>query len=89
VRLESSRFQSQPWGLDGGGSAKGSTILLNGEVLTRGTVTLEPGDIVELQTPGGGGYGLPSARSPEMVRRDLAEGRITPAFARTHYGETA
>lgn len=87
VRVESSRWQSQPWGLEGGGTALGSRILLNGQDLNRETVSLNPGDIIELQTPGGGGFGAPSGRPAESVRRDLAEGRITPDFARTHYGE--
>ncbi|MEP7247106.1 MAG: hydantoinase B/oxoprolinase family protein [Gammaproteobacteria bacterium] len=34
---------------------------------------------------GGGGYGPPSERSIEAVRRDLAEGYITAAHARQHY----
>lgn len=40
---------------------------------------------VMLGLPGGAGYGRPAERSPELVRRDLALGYITPDFARRHY----
>ena len=31
---------------------------------------LRPGDWIEVQTPGGGGYGNPAERDPELVARD-------------------
>jgi N-methylhydantoinase B len=33
---------------------------------------------VRLETPGGGGWGAPTARDPEAVSRDLALGYVTP-----------
>ena len=47
---------------------------------------LESGDIVELATAGGGGWGDPKARRREAVARDVSEGLVTPDFARTEYG---
>jgi N-methylhydantoinase B len=47
---------------------------------------LENGDVVSIQTPGGGGYGDPAERSVERVVRDLRLGRITPARAQETYG---
>jgi N-methylhydantoinase B len=41
------------------------------------TVTLEPGDTIMSFGSGGGGYGPPSERDPERVRRDVAEGWVT------------
>jgi N-methylhydantoinase B len=38
---------------------------------------LRPGDGVTLRTPGGGGYGPPSARAAEARARDLANGYIS------------
>ena len=35
---------------------------------------LMPGDRVEVLTPGGGGYGDPFERDPELVRRDVRRG---------------
>lgn len=89
LRVESSRWHSQPWGLDGGGPAAGSQILLNGKPLGQETVVLQPADIIEICTPGGGGYGDPRTRLPEEIRRDLIEGRITQTFVRKYYGEIA
>lgn len=51
-----------------------------------GTVQLKAGQIVELVTPGGGGYGVPSGRSVDGIERDLREGRITADFAERIYG---
>ncbi|WP_426956632.1 hydantoinase B/oxoprolinase family protein [Muricoccus radiodurans] len=41
-------------------------------------IPLRPGDRVEVLTPGGGGYGAPSARDPALVARDVARGYYTP-----------
>jgi N-methylhydantoinase B len=35
---------------------------------------------------GGGGYGDPYARDPELVLEDVIEGRVTPEHARAAYG---
>jgi N-methylhydantoinase A len=51
------------------------------EVPPCGGVVLEPGETLVSTCCGGGGYGPPAARDPTLVRRDLAEGWITPARA--------
>ncbi|MEI4488555.1 hydantoinase B/oxoprolinase family protein [Frigidibacter sp. MR17.14] len=86
VGVEASRTGSDPWGLEGGGSATRSIIRLNGVVLDARSTPLRKGDLVEVVTPGGGGYGAPSGRSAADVQRDLTEGRISAAFAREAYG---
>ncbi len=48
--------------------------------------TLQPGDRLTIRLAGGGGYGAPSARGPEALRRDLAEGYVTPEGAARDYG---
>ncbi|MBN3846241.1 hydantoinase B/oxoprolinase family protein [Paraburkholderia sp. Ac-20342] len=87
INVETSRLGSQPWGLEGGGAAQGSSCSVNGAPLAGKTTPLKRGDIVEILTPGGGGYGPPQARKPEDLRRDLVEQRISDAFARREYGE--
>ena len=47
---------------------------------------LEPGDWVQVRTPGGGGYGEPAARDPALIARDLKRGYITPEQAEADYG---
>jgi N-methylhydantoinase B len=39
-----------------------------------------------LDTPGGGGYGNPLEREPEMVERDVMEGYISLEKAKEDYG---
>jgi N-methylhydantoinase B/oxoprolinase/acetone carboxylase alpha subunit len=45
---------------------------------------LDKGDRVRVQTPGGGGYGDPKLRRD--VAADVANGKVSPAAAREHYG---
>jgi N-methylhydantoinase B len=47
---------------------------------------LEPGDVVVMETSGGGGFGDPLDRDPALVVADLAEGYVTPAAAESVYG---
>jgi N-methylhydantoinase B len=49
-------------------------------------IPLHPGDVVCLRTAGGGGYGPPSERDPQLVRRDVDDGYITEAEASELYG---
>jgi N-methylhydantoinase B len=51
-------------------------------------VSLAPGDVVSVITPGSGGYGPPSERDRRLVEADLLEGKVTPAGARA-YGHSA
>jgi N-methylhydantoinase B len=39
--------------------------------------TLQPGDLVEIRLPGGGGYGPPADRDPGLRAQDLREGYVT------------
>jgi len=61
-------------------------VLGNGaQAFGHGNGRLRPGEIVEIVTPGAGGYGPPAARDPAAVRRDIAEGRIDEATAAKVY----
>lgn len=44
------------------------------------------GDTITVRTPGGGGYGDPWQRDPDLVRRDVARGYLTAAAAEQDYG---
>ena len=65
-------------------SGRGRLETLDYKGLT--TTELHPGDVVCLRTPGGGGYGPPSERDPQLVRRDVDDGYITEAEASELYG---
>ena len=44
------------------------------------------GDVLSIQTAGGGGYGDPKKRSPESIQRDIEDGKISIERAREVYG---
>jgi N-methylhydantoinase B/oxoprolinase/acetone carboxylase alpha subunit len=39
------------------------------------TIRLSPGDAIQIETPGGGGYGPSEKRSVNLMRKDLLEGK--------------
>jgi N-methylhydantoinase B len=47
---------------------------------------MKPGDVVTIDAPGGGGYGNPLERDPEMVASDVMEEYVSLESARTDYG---
>jgi N-methylhydantoinase B len=50
-----------PSGVEGGAPGAPGRNLLNGrELPAKGTVDLEPGDVLRIETPGGGGWGRPA-----------------------------
>jgi N-methylhydantoinase B len=70
-----------PWGLLGGedGAPFRVTLRSNGgerEVSGKQTLTLRRGDLVLVQTCGGGGYGPPAEREPERTAADRREGYL-------------
>lgn len=90
LSLHASRFQSQPWGLAGGLAAGGSSADFgDGRTSFVGSIPLVAGQVVEIVTPGGGGYGDPAGRSADAVARDIAEQRISAAYAERIYGRAA
>jgi N-methylhydantoinase B len=53
-----SRLAVPPEGIFGGDAGAAGSFTVNGEpVRTQSRVTLQPGDVVRLDLPGGGGYG--------------------------------
>ncbi|TVS09117.1 MAG: hydantoinase B/oxoprolinase family protein [Gammaproteobacteria bacterium] len=60
VSLLTERRRHAPWGLDGGESGRPGADRLNGEPLPgKASFRVEAGDVLTLETPGGGGYGKP------------------------------
>jgi N-methylhydantoinase B len=49
-------------------------------------IALEPGDRVEVTTPGGGGYGPPAERAPAAIAHDIAMGYYSEAEAKARFG---
>ncbi|HLI10328.1 MAG TPA: hydantoinase B/oxoprolinase family protein [Alphaproteobacteria bacterium] len=51
-----------------------------------GGFRMSAGDVIVLQSAGGGGYGDPLERMPEAVAEDVREGYVEAAHARARYG---
>jgi N-methylhydantoinase B len=91
LQLRSGRSKQRPWGFAGGEQGTSCRNILNPgtpqERTLKGLETMHvPGDTVYLHvTPGAGGYGPPSEREPELVARDVLDGKISVKRARDVY----
>lgn len=82
----SDRFRLAPDGLFGGESGgRAQTLLKRGdefkELPSKGSFALQKGDILMIQTGGGGGYGNPAERAPENIAQDVAQAFVTAKAA--------
>jgi N-methylhydantoinase B len=90
--FRSERHRSSPWGLFGGrpGAPCRTTIVRQDgstEVVpTRRILTLETGDVLVIETGGGGGYGDPLRRPPGRVLADVLDRKVSREAARSEYG---
>jgi N-methylhydantoinase B len=50
------------------------------------TLTMDPGDVLHIHSPGGGGRGDPLDREPERVALDVARGYVSTEAALREYG---
>lgn len=82
----------RPWGTLGGLSAETSNFIINpgtpGERILGNTdiALAEPGDVIHIHSPGGGGRGSPLEREPERVLCDVERGYVSQAMAKARYG---
>ncbi len=80
------------YGLNGGKAGTPFCVTVDAEGNAHdlgGLVDGEPvraGQIVRVVTTGGGGWGNPLEREPELVQRDVTEGKVSVAAARDDYG---
>jgi N-methylhydantoinase B len=74
-------------GLLGGLPGALGEVWINGVKIERfPPFEFKPGDVCVLKVPGAGGFGVPSQREPELVRRDIEMGFVTPKAAQEIYG---
>jgi N-methylhydantoinase B len=80
------KFAAQ--GRDGGKpGCKGLARMGSGPALPdKGMHVVKTGDSLLLQLPGGGGFGNPAKRRPELLQADIDAGLVSPEAAHTHYG---
>jgi len=88
----SDRAKFAPWGLFGGEDAAPARYVVDPgtegerEVASKSTTLLDPSQVASIQTPGGGGYGDPLERDPELVLQDVVNGKVSAEKARSVYG---
>ena len=86
------RFVFSPWGASGGRPGAKARVVVNpgtNREVELGKLDLfhpEPGDVVTILTPGGGGYGDPLERPPDLVGADVRFGYVSEEAARRDYG---
>ena len=81
------RTRFPPWGLfEGQAGQRARYVLLSNDSETdlgsKATVTVPEGSVVRMETCGGGGYGPPWERDPELVLRDVQQRKVSAARAR-------
>ena len=79
-------------GAQGGGVGKPGRFVLNPgkddmPLKSKGVDSLNKGDIVRIETPGGGGFGLADERDVVALVADLRDGKITQSFVSEQFGE--
>lgn len=81
------RIANPPPGLRGGQAGSGGLMAIDDEPINyRRAHLIQPGQVVTVAVPGGGGFGDPGERSREEVTADVAKGYITSSFATQTYG---
>ena len=91
LRVENSRFPA--WGVSGGKAGGTSSVILNpGRADEREVRPFsddnpwQAGDLVRIQTAGGGGWGDPLEREIHLVEKDVRGGFVSLKSARSEYG---
>jgi len=80
IGFHAERTQTPAPGVCGGRHGSTGVLQINGRALTpaeqKRQHRVEPGDVVYLATPGGGGFGDPEKRNPERRRKDEVIGYL-------------
>ncbi len=95
VSIHDDRWFTYPWGVNGGRPGRRARKILERPDGTKMVVPnkidslkVDKGDILHFITWGGGGWGDPLARDPELVALEIRRGLVTPDGARA-YGVVA
>jgi N-methylhydantoinase B len=81
------RTMFEPHGLLGGESGTKGAFQLNGKDVPAKTIMwMAPDATIQMNPPGGGGYGDPFTRDPQAVLADVVNGYVSIEAAREAYG---
>ena len=95
LSIGADRRRFTPWGLEGGENARGAHCTITAadgrvqELPTKVNTMLNGGDVLRIETPGGGGWGDPSQRDPASIEQDLADGLLSSKRANRIYKSIA
>lgn len=88
VSYRGERHYSRAAGLNGGGAGAPSRAVIHRsgggleEIPSKAVVMMSRGDVLVLESAGGGGWGDPSLRDPALLRDDIASGKTTAPIAK-------
>ncbi len=91
LQMRTDRVRFQPYGLAGGepGGHSRNFMQIGNELKAlpgKITTSVARDTLIIHEQAGAGGFGNPMLRKPVDVAEDVADGKITPAFAERHYG---
>ncbi len=85
------RMTSPPFGLLGGKAGAAAVVTLttpdghSRQLPSKGAFAWPAGAVIDMITPGAGGFGPPAERDPRQIGRDLLDGYVSGAAARRDY----
>lgn len=86
------RMTSPPFGIAGGKAGAAAVVTLTTpdgatrHLPSKGAFAAPGGSVVDMRTPGSGGFGPPAQRDPAAIARDLRDGYVSEAGAARDYG---
>ncbi len=87
IYLASERVRHPCFGVVEGQSGSAGKVMKQGKShFPKGKVVLQTGERLEVQTPGGGGWGRAAERSRELIEQDISEGLVTSKAAKEIFG---
>jgi N-methylhydantoinase B len=91
LQVRSDRQNHSPYGLHGGSDGSRSANLLSDGGAWRAfppmfSAVVDSGTIFHHKMPGGGGWGDPLERAPQLVADDVADNKVSVESARDQYG---
>ncbi len=89
VAFLSERIKFAPQGMNDGKPGKTGKLELNGKwIHPKTNIIIQPHDVLTLWTPGGAGFWDPKQRDAERIGKDIKNGFVSIAAAKTEYGYT-
>jgi N-methylhydantoinase B len=88
------RMTSPPFGLRGGGAGAAAVVTLTTpdgvtrSLPSKGAFAAPAGSVIDMVTPGSGGFGPATARDRAAIGRDLLDGYVSASAATRDYGVT-